>query len=85
MFRFAVVAYRDVRTDPAKNSEEVQFSILNFTNDVDEVSRFLGAIKVGGGSDAPEDIAGALLKVRWAAKVKAKLSSMCCECLYGCP
>lgn len=36
----------------------------SFSGNVEDVKSFLQGIKAGGGGDFPEDVAGALLKVR---------------------
>ncbi|CAF3120536.1 unnamed protein product [Rotaria sp. Silwood2] len=51
--RFAVVAYRDVGDDP-------QFSICDFTDKIEELTRFVNNLKAIGGDDLPEDVLGAL-------------------------
>ena len=75
---FNVLAYRDIADTVGKptDSDEIrmkmrwQFKFLvdpasgkSFIDDVDSVGSFLDGLKVGGGGDVAEDIAGALLKV----------------------
>ncbi|CAF1506682.1 unnamed protein product, partial [Rotaria sordida] len=52
-FRFAIVGYRDA-------TDESQFEIQSFTENVEEVSAFLNHLIATGGKDLPEDVLGAL-------------------------
>lgn len=73
--RYAVVGYRDLPADASDSEEHPHFEVLgfdrsvpvseqlHFTPDVSDVRGFLSKLKVGGGVDSPEDVAGALLKV----------------------
>lgn len=59
---FAVVAYRDI-------SDQPQFQIQDFTDNVAQVINFLQKLTAQGGGDIPEDVLGALdqcLKLNWS-------------------
>ena len=65
-FRLSFVAYRDF-------GDKEQFVVVPFTEDIKNVRDQISVIKAYGGDDAPEDVAGALEKVReldWTGQVK---------------
>lgn len=64
-----MVAYRDI------GGKSKHFELLtedgSFTDDVARVKEFMKGLRAIGGGDAPEDIAGALMKVRGSGSVHA--------------
>lgn len=73
--RIAALGYRDL------SEGKRQFKgPLAFTKDMDEVATFLSKIKAGGGDDFPEDIAGALIKVRQPLALGGQACNMSSAC-----
>lgn len=72
--RMSFVGYRD-HCD-AKN----QYKVQSFTSDVDKMLQFIKSIRVSGGGDEPEDIAGGFketLKLDW--KAHARYAILVCD------
>lgn len=57
-----MLGYRDV-TDGDKQFEQMDPSGA-FTSDVSVVEKFMDTLEATGGDDYPEDVAGALMKVK---------------------
>ena len=53
--RICFVGYRD-------HCDTVRFSIKNFTDNVDEVKKYIQGVSATGGGDFPEDVVGGLRK-----------------------
>lgn len=62
--RLGWIEYRDF-------DDEVPYRVLNFTQDVEKVQKYIENAKAEGGGDFPEDVSGALLRadqdLRWTA------------------
>jgi hypothetical protein len=56
IFGFAFVGYRDW------DHKENQYSILDFTTDINKFNNFLSGVRTIGGTDLPEDVIGGLNK-----------------------
>jgi hypothetical protein len=55
--RYAFVGYRDYGDGP------IQFEVMDFTEDVSQIQKFVAGISAQGGGDTPEDVFGGLEKV----------------------
>ena len=65
--RFAFIAYRDYFAGHQR------FEIMDFTQDLLKMSRFINSVSVQNGFDIPEDVLGALdevLKLNWTSANK---------------
>lgn len=72
--RVSFVGYRDF------SDEKKQFSIHDFTNDIEEIKKFIGKQKAIGGGDLAEDVIGGLshgLQQSW--KSKARYAVLICD------
>lgn len=71
--QYNVLAYRDI------SDGDKQFQLMdpngNFTSDAKVVKKFMEGLKAEGGGDFPEDVAGALMKVKFLTQSLDLLST----------
>lgn len=70
--RCGVVAYRDLPSSDADPSTHVKY--LDFTDNADQVQRFISGLEASGGADIAEDVAGGLREV-WDSSWRVPVTS----------
>ena len=51
--RVCFIGYRD-------HKDKVRFEIKHFTEDIEEIKKFISSVEAEGGDDEPEDVAGGM-------------------------